>query len=182
MRKRSPHASTTSPALAVLVFDDRSTLLSFVVTKDERSPNWRQRRCTTSWADARRAASGGGSDRQRTGHEVKARAEAGHPRVDPPWMSRLTIDLGSTLLVERSAALRRLISYLGSRSIGMHRSLPCDTGARNGGAQPSDHRLMGLAHENVGQRRYVSNHSMTLLYTASACVLSYRGPVLLKNA
>ncbi len=55
---------------------------------------------------------------ERTGHEVKSRAEAGHPRVDPLWMSRLTIDLGSTLLVERSVALRRLISYLGSLGAG----------------------------------------------------------------
>jgi AcrR family transcriptional regulator len=51
---------------------------------------------------------------ERTGSELIAHAEAGHPRVDALWMSRLTIDLGSTLLVERPAALRRLISYLGS--------------------------------------------------------------------
>ena len=53
-----------------------------------------------------------------TGTEMLARAGAGHQGVDALWMSRLAIDVGSELLVARSAALRRLISFLGSLGAG----------------------------------------------------------------
>ena len=52
------------------------------------------------------------------GAEVRAHAEAGHPRVDPLWMSRFAIDLSSALLVKRSAAFRRLVSHLGGLGAG----------------------------------------------------------------
>jgi AcrR family transcriptional regulator len=55
---------------------------------------------------------------ENSGAEMRARAEAGHPTIDPLWMSRLAIDIGSALLVDRSVALRRLISYLGGLGDG----------------------------------------------------------------
>ncbi len=53
-----------------------------------------------------------------TGATLYARVQAGQAPVDALAMSRLAIDFGSALLVERSAALRRLISYLGGLGPG----------------------------------------------------------------
>ncbi len=50
--------------------------------------------------------------------DVRARAAAGDPHIDALWMSRLAIEHRSTLLVERSAAYRRLVSHLGGLGAG----------------------------------------------------------------
>ncbi len=55
---------------------------------------------------------------EHTGAEVQARAEAGYPRVDALWWSRLAIELHSALLGRRSGAYRRLLSYMGSIGSG----------------------------------------------------------------
>jgi AcrR family transcriptional regulator len=50
--------------------------------------------------------------------EVRAHISADHPQVDALWMSRLRIELGSRMLVERSSAYRRLVAHLGGLGAG----------------------------------------------------------------
>ena len=50
--------------------------------------------------------------------EMRAHAATGGPHVDALWMSRLAIELGSTMFLGRSAAYRRLVSHLGGLGAG----------------------------------------------------------------
>jgi AcrR family transcriptional regulator len=85
---------------------------------------------------------------EHTGDELRAHAEAGHPRVDALWTSRLAIDLGSALLVGRSAALRRLVAYLGG--LGAGASL----------LQGSDGVQLDAADVHVAAMRHAQNKGM----------------------